>query len=428
MTKQPEISTTVLPSRRWIVSVLTLFFALTIVRTQSAQAQTFTVLHEFTGGSDGANPTVGLTMDRGGNLYGITSPFSGGGTAFKLSQKNGAWTLATLHSFTGGSDGENPSAPLVFGPDGKLYGTTALRGQGGNGTVFSLAPPATVCKSVSCPWTLDVLYSFRGENDGAFPGGGLIFDSAGDLYGTTAQGGSGYQEYCEEFGCGVAYELSPSNGGWSESILYAFYTGLTATPLSGVIRDSSGNLYGSTQGGGLYPGYWGTVYELSPSNGSWSQTVLYEFTGQDDGCYPSAGLLADGVGNFLGATATCGADGGGTVFELTQTDNSWVYKLIYTFAGNDGPWATLTMDAAGSLYGTTVGGGAYGYGSVFKLTPSNGSWNYTSLHDFTDGVDGASPRSSVIFDASGNLYGTAAEGGTGSSCEYGCGVVWEITP
>lgn len=417
MTSRARTSTLFLDTTVWRLTLALTAALFVTVGTPSSQAQTFAVLHTFTGASDGANPMAGLTIDRSGNLYGTTFPINGlPGSVFVLSHKNAGWTLTTLHSLAGGS-----SARVVFGPDGKLYGTTDLRG----GTVFSLAPPSTVCKTVSCPWTLNVLHSFGG-NDGWAPGGGdLIFDHAGNVYGTTAEGGSGVQEYCEEYGCGVAYQLSPSNGGWSETSLYAFYTGSTATPFGGVIPDSSGNLYGTTQTGGLAPGYWGTVYQLTPSNGSWSQTVLYQFTGQTDGCDPIAGLLADGSGNFFGATWGCG---GGTVFELSQAGSSWVYKLIYSFNGNYGPAASLTMDAAGNLYGTTEGGGAYGYGSVFKLTPSNGSWTYASLHDFTNGADGRYPSSNVIFDASGNLFGTASEGGTGSSCEYGCGVVWEITP
>jgi len=314
---------------------------------------------------------------------------------------------------------------VVFGPDGKLYGTTAYDGASGGGTVFSLAPPPTVCRSFLCPWTLNVLHAFD-LADGYIPGGGdLIFDRAGNLYGTTTQGGRFTQEYCEEFGCGVAYQLSPSNGGWSQTMLYQFSTGSIATPFGGVIMDSSGDLYGTAEAGGLN---WGGIYQLTPGDGSWSQTVIYQFMGQDDGCAARAGLLADGAGNFFGATEACGSGNGGTVFELSQVGGNWVYNVIYSFTRNFGPVASLTVDAAGNLYGTAVGDGAYGLGSIFKLTPSNGSWTYTSLHDFTGGVDGSTPFSNVIFDAGGNLYGTASEGGTGLACDHGCGVVWEITP
>jgi uncharacterized repeat protein (TIGR03803 family) len=427
MTTTPQHSTSVLSSSLGGAALaVALICALTLVLMQRAQAQTFSVIHNFTGGVDGATPWAGVTIDQGGNLYGTASEggADGNGTVFKLSREGSGWILTPLHSFTGGSDGSTPLARVVFRPDGKLYGTTE-QGGAGPGTVFSLAPPPTACKTALCPWTETVLHAFEGGDDGTFPGGGdVVFDRAGNLYGTTSYGGSGYQPYCQEFGCGTAYKLSRSNGGWSKTVIYEFYTGPTATPYGGVILDSSGNLYGTTEGGGTADS--GTVYQFTPDNGSWSQTVLYTFLGQNDGGGPWGGLLPDGSGNFYGATAYEGVYGGGTAFKLSLVGGNWTYNVLYSFSGT-GPQATLTMDAAGNLYGTTEGDGAYGYGSVFKLTPSNGSWIYTSLHDFTGGMDGQNPVSNVTFDASGNLYGTALEGG-GSACEYGCGDVWEITP
>lgn len=141
------------------------------------------------------------------------------------------------------------------------------------------------------------------------------------------------------------------------------------------------------------------------------------------------GLIFDPSGNLIGSTAIAGSGGTGTVFELTPSGNTWAFDLLYSFVGNfDGPRGSLIMDSAGNLYGTTVGAGQYSKGSVFKLTPSSGGWTYTSLHDFTGGSDGGYPIGNVTFDASGNLYGTASSGGTGTACYEGCGVVWKITP
>lgn len=168
---------------------------------------------------------------------------------------------------------------------------------------------------------------------------------------------------------------------------------------------------------------WGTVYELTPSGSGWTEQILHNFQNGDDGIWPIGGLLLSPSGNLYGTTSTGGTNGGGTVFELQPLKASWIYTLFYSFTGSGGPEASLTMDAGGSLYGTTYYDGAYGWGSVFKLTPSNGGWSYTSLHDFTGENDGSRPISDVIFDAQGNLYGTASLDGAN-----GQGVVWEITP
>jgi len=174
---------------------------------------------------------------------------------------------------------------------------------------------------------------------------------------------------------------------------------------------------------------------LTPSGSGWTETVLYSFTGGTDGANPYAGLIFDQAGNLYGATGNAGADNGGTVFELTPSGGSWKFSLLYSFTGvhgqfAPGPIANLTFDSSGNLYGTTHGDGAFNFGSAFKLTPAGGSWNYTSLHDFTGGTDGGYPRSSILFDKNGNMYGTAAEGGTGNptNCVGPCGVIFKITP
>ena len=219
----------------------------------AAQGQTFTVIHKFTG-SDGANPYAGLTIDRGGNLYGTTqygghlsSTCPGGcGTIFRMAQRGSGWLLSDLYEFTAGPEGY-PQARVVFGPDGTLYGTASGfggYGDNGPGAVFNLRPPATVCKSVSCPWTETVLFQFVYGGTGFFPLGDLTFDAAGNIYGTTQYGG--LTQYCSGGGCGVAYELTQSGGVWTESILHAFTSGADgAYPNSGVIFDQAGNLYGT---------------------------------------------------------------------------------------------------------------------------------------------------------------------------------------
>lgn len=392
-----------------------------LAATISRQTGTYAVLHNFTGEQDGANPTSGVTLDAGGSLYGTT--FNGGigfGAAYKLKSSVSGWLLNPLYSFAGGSDGANPTARLIFGPDGALYSTTLYDGLG-YGTVFKLQPPPRACATVFCPWMKTELYSFQGDPDGAFPEiAELIFDHAGNLYGTTYNGGL-------SIGLGgTVYELTPSgNGNWTESVLYRFMgppDGERAD--AGVILDSGGNLYGTTHDGGQY-GY-GIVYKLSPSNGNWTESVLYSFQNGSDGGNPYSGLILDS-GNLYGATSS-DTSGGGTVFELSPSGGGWTLTTLYSFVGSPmggfgcGPVGSIVM-SAGSIYGTTLCDGVFQYGNVFKLTPSNGSWIYTDLHDFTGGSDGGSSYSNVEFDGSGNLYGTTYSGGS-----HGDGVVWQIMP
>ena len=397
--------------------------ALTMAATFSAQAQTYTVLYNFTGGQDGAYPEAGLTMDRAGNLYGTA--YQGGGsnrgTVFKLAHKSAGWVISPLYSFTGREDGGAPIARVVFGPDGSLYGTTEFGGRNcgsGCGTVFNLKPPVTFCRSVFCAWTQTVLYRFGGSGDGANPGyGDLTFDQAGHIYGTTYFGGNNAQ--------GVVYELTPSNGSWTESAIYVF-SGASdgGNPYSSVIFDKAGNLYGTTFAGGDN-GY-GTVFQLKASGSGWTENTLYAFQNSTDGGRPFGGVVFDTAGNLYGATSSGGSGSGGTAYELMPSNGNWTFGAVYSFVGSaylPGAYDSLTMDAAGNLYGTTTKDGAHGLGSVFKLTPSNGGWTETDLYDFVSGSGGAVPYGSVVVDANGNLYGTASQGGAN-----GYGVIWEITP
>jgi len=404
---------------------LAILFALTIGVGRAANGQTFSVIHTFTG-PDGWYPSTGLTLDSGGNLYGTT--VSGGaneGTVFKMTRHGSDWILTTLFDFNS-SDGYSPLSPVAFGPDGALYGTAQFGGLGA-GVVFKLTPPAHICSSVSCPWTQVLLHEFDGKHGTPLgPSGPLSFDAAGNIYGTTQLGGDYNSCIAGGLGCGTVYELTKSLG-WQESTLHAFTQRSDGEyPYSGVILDAAGNLYGTDPGG--------VVFELSPSGSGWAFQILTDFSG-NEGAETYAGLIWDQAGNLYGANAYGGTGQGGTAFKLSPTGGNWNVNLLFSFTGNgglnDGPESSLMMDSAGNLYGTTFEDGADGCGSAFKLTPSNGSYIYTSLHDFTCGSDGGNPISTLVMDADGNLFGTTTIGGNpgGHNCDgLGCGVVFEIAP
>jgi len=417
MTRQPRFTFHLLPS----AFALAMLGVLAILAPAPAWAQTFTVLHNFAGGAAGDQPYAGLTMNAAGDFYGTTQyggtgPYGGYGVVFRLARAGSGWIETPLYAFEGGSDGEYPLAGVVIGSDGALYGTTTgYNVYGDYGTVYRLTPPPSACASFICPWRETVLYRFSGASDGANPGyGNLVFDHAGNIYGTTLYGGGtgdcGYGP-----GCGVVYKLTHSGSGWTETVIWDFGVGGGSFPASGVTLDSAGNLYGTT----TYP----TVYELSPSGSGWTETTLSEL----DGSYPAyAGLVLDSHGNLFGTTG--GFQGAGNVYELSPSNGGWTLSTLYTFSGYEGPLDTPTLDAAGNVYGTSYMTGAYGVGQVFELTPSNGRWIFTDIHDF-NGSQGSGPVGGVVFDASGNMYGTTSAGGTGGSqCNGGCGTVWKITP
>ena len=407
-----------------------LILALAIVLTQSAQAQSRVPLHEFTGGQDGGYPYAGLTLDRAGNLYG-TAALGGTyerGVVFRIIHKSGGWLFNPLYTFTGGDDGSVPYSRVVFGPDGSLFGTT--QGGGGNGclgggcgTVFNLKPPPHAPPQVLTPFTETVLYRFGGGNDGASPTyGDLLFDSSGNIYGTTEHGGG---KGCLPDGCGTVFQLRPSAGGqWAETLLYVFSGGSDGRfPYGGVVN-KVGSLYGTVAYDGAYA--CGAVFELIPSGPNWTKITLYDFNPNlGDGCNPQGGLIFDSAGNLYGTTVNGGYQGGGTVFELTPSGGGWTETVLYSFisGGGGGPTGALALDGAGNLYGTTWASGVYLLGNVFKLTPSGGGWQYTSLYDFTGHADGANSYGAVTVDAGGNIYGTVLNGGTHSE-----GVAFEIVP
>lgn len=402
----------------------------------TASAQQLKVLGSFNN-TNGANPSAGLVSDAAGNLYGTTC--CGGtynyGTVFELSPKvGGGWTEKILHSFNdNGKDGYNPTGNLIFDSAGNLYGT-ASGGTGlckeetyviGCGMVFELMPQPNGI------WKEKVLHNFfnRGEQ-GLDPTGGLVFDSAGNLYGTTTY--SGVPD-----GGGTIYELSPTAGGdWTFAVLYYFATG---NPAGNLVFDAQGNLYGTANYAGTY--LYGMAFELSPSaGGTWTETVLHSFDqNQDgtDGVCPCSSLIFDSAGNLFGTTVRGGIHdiGDGTVFELSPAaGGSWTETIIHNFdCHTDGcaPNAALVFDAAGNLHGTTSNGGAGscpyasgGCGTVFELSPqSGGGWTETALHSFGAGAYGAIPFSNLILDAASDLYGTTSKGGLSQD-----GTVFEITP
>ena len=410
---------------------LTLLFASVFAITPAAQAQSYQVLHNFTGGGDGATPTAGVVLDTAGNLYGTASAGGrGAGTVYELKRHGTSWLVNPLYSFTGGVDGAYPFAGVVFGQPNVLYGTTFNGGDGNNGVVFKLNPPPSACHSTICPWTETVLYRFPGGADGGILDyNGVVFDQAGNMYGSTSNGGSG--------DVGIAWELTPPNSWNTETVLYSF-GGLSGSFTdSSVIIDNAGNLYGASYEGGQ--GNLGVVFQLVPSGPPWTENVLHNFTGGDGG-YIIAGLILDS-GNLYGAASAGGMSAGGTIFELSPSGGGWSFNTLYSFVpyqGGEtcpsgeypyygpGPWARLSPGGDGNLYGTTCADGAYGYGNVFELSPSDSGWTYTDLYDFCalgpPCSDGAYPISNVSFDTNGNLYGTASTGGSS-----GVGVVWEIT-
>jgi uncharacterized repeat protein (TIGR03803 family) len=359
-----------------------LFFILLLVlmnlTAQPAQGQTYKVIYNFTGGQDGALPFAGLTPDGRGNFYGTTAIGGrwGEGNVFKLVHQGTDWAFSQVYSFQGGNDGAVPYAGVIPGADGVLYGTNSQGGGtcggGGCGTVFSLRPPATACKTAPCEWAETVLHRFDGA-DGASPLlGNLVFDDAGNLYGTTQAGG---HSGCGN-GCGLVYQLTLSSGGWTENVLYGF-TGADdgGTPWGGVIFDKAGKLYGTTSLGGTGGG---VVFQLADSGYGWTEKVLYDFA-RSDGYSPIGGLILDQSGVLYGTTSIGGRDSGGTVFMLSPSNGHWTFNLLYSFSltqnygTSPGPYGSLVMDTAGNLYGTTFSDGLYGHGNVFKLTPANGS-------------------------------------------------------
>jgi len=404
---------------------------------------TETVVYTFQGlNSDGPIRPNLSAFDSSGNLYGYTGQGGAGvcpycGSVFEISPEgNGSWKESDLWDFTGQRDGGGPAA-VVLGPAGQVYGATTAPTENTlfGGAIFQLTPKSQSDGSSK----LSRIYAFP-FTDGMEPFSGLVADGSGNLYGTTAWGGTNDQ--------GAVFELSPTAKGWKENVIYSFGPASNilysnATP-GGLVFDAKGNLYGVTEFGGANQE--GSVFELSPvAGGGWQERDLVSFSAGNGASEPVGGLVFDKAGNIYGVSLVGGTHGFGTVFELTQNSSGqWTSQTIYSFSGSDGakPQAGLTIDAAGNLYGTTELGGSGachdqtgGCGTVFELSYIAGAgWTETVLHSFlgAPGNDGAEPVAALILDGSGNLYGTTSTGGVRSErCALllaGCGTVFELSP
>jgi len=387
-----------------------------------------TILHRFTGGPDGGSPSSSLTFDLSGNLYG-TAAFGGNlnqcggygcGVVFELTRSNnGRWREHVLYAFQGGSYGSYPGGNLVFDGSGNIYGTTS---SGGTGTSCNQGCGTVfeLSPKQDGTWRETVLYSFQGDPNGASPKG-LTVGAAGSLFGITPGGG--------DHNNGIAYELSPGarNAAWSEKVLYEF-ANQDGTLNPGLVLDDHGHLYGSyysidVQFCGLSCG---AVFELKHLNGQWTETDLYDFLGGGNGGQPAASVIRDSNGALYG-TAAEGGNNFGIVYEIRRSGGKWKESMLYNFCSRnncaDGafPLAGLVMDSTGTLYGTTYWGGMAcswpGCGVVFKLVHTKNGWKENVLHNFRGGSsDGGGSQESLVLDEHGNLYGASGS------------VAFEITP
>jgi uncharacterized repeat protein (TIGR03803 family) len=349
--------------------------------------------------------------------------------------------LTTLHTLSG-TDGEFPIGGVAFDSKGNLYGTTRYGGSSNPGcpfldscgTVFQLSPDGVG------GWTFQTVYDFSGGADGAQPDGDLIVDNLGNIYGTTYSGGI-VNSICPK-GCGTVFRLSPSPSvGWSLTTLHSFTGADGANPYSGVIRDSAGRLYGTTN-------FISTVFVLVPAKSGWTFSTLYAF-GYRAGYAPYGGLTIDASGNLYGTNSLGGISGCnngygcGTVFELSRSGGVGKLTILHEFRSctyNDGaqPMGSLVIDSAGDVFGATeaggtgCGNGSIGKGTIFKLSRAAGEWREQVLHRF-NGTDGQSPTGDLAMDSSGVVYGATQYGGTGSGQEGTVfmlkrrGTVWDLT-
>ena len=395
-----------------------------------AEAQTYNVLYSFQGSpADGRNPQGGLLLDQLGNLYGTT--WSGGsdaccGIIFELDPTS---VERVLHTFSQtGTDGTHPAGDLVR-VGSTLYGTTYFGGgstacSSSCGTVFQLSRGIET-----------VAHDF-GASEGAYPSAGLIRDPAGNLYGTTLSGSGGsIPSACGSQGCGTVFGIIKGQ----ESVLYTFRGQPDGVNPGGtLVLDKAGNLYGTTAGGGQFNA--GTVFELSrQSNGKWTEKTLYNFRGMSDGAGPLGSLLIDDKGNLYGITQRGGlkpknvpacSSGCGAVFKLSpDTQGTWVESVLHSFSWSNGdgafPMGRIVRDTAGTIYGITNSGGASSMGIVYSIDVNK---QETILHTFTGGTaDGAAPVGGLLMDAAGNLFGTSSAGGSANCGGAGCGTVFKIS-
>jgi uncharacterized repeat protein (TIGR03803 family) len=333
---------------------------------------------------------------------------------------NAAWASTTkvAYSFAGDEDGEYPSTELAIDSAGNLYGTSVQGGDFGGGTVFQLTPSGQ-------SWTHTVLYNFTGGADGGQPYGGVTLDAQGNLYGSAVVGGTGHA--CED-GCGVAYKLTKSGNTWTQTVLHNFTGGNDGSGPGGRLTlDQNGDLYGMTPTGGAFG--LGVIYQLRYQSGTWKMRVIHTFTGGTDGGTASAGRLLLVAGHLYGVATVGGTYGQGVAFRLgINQAGKWELKTLYAFKGAPDagfPYGGLVFDGVGNLYGTTYYDGANDLGAVYQLSPGpQGAWTERVLYSFKGGSDGANSISTLVFDGAGNMYGTTSEGGA-AGC--GCGTIFKMT-
>lgn len=411
----------------WIVT--TIVTILCLVQGASAKT-TYKVLYNFQGGRDGMYPSAALVPDAAGSLYGVTaggglSRNGGCGTVFELRRVNRGWAEKVLYRFAGGADGCYPYTNLAIDGRGSLYGTTYSGGTGDCfgktcGTVFELTPAS------KGEWKETVIHRFAGGKDGELPNAGVVLDAAGNIYGTTEDGGG------SSCNCGVVFELSPqAGGGWNEKIIHTFSGADGADPCA-LAFDGAGDLYGVAAVGGNYDV--GVAFELSPASGrGWNENTIYTFSSDGEG---PVSLAFDGR-NLYGATIVGGSGNWGTIFELKHESNgSSTHSVLHGFTGGkDGryPGGLLRFDKSGNLYGSTSGdvtctkGNRWACGNVFELMSQSHQprRRLQVLHTFTGGSNGAGP-SGPAFDENGDIFGVAYTGGDGNCSGGGCGIVFEI--
>jgi uncharacterized repeat protein (TIGR03803 family) len=393
----------------------------------SLSAQTYDVLYSFPTEQSGADETSTLIFDGVGNLYGTS--FSGGttyghycslwggcGTIFKITPAGKKSTVFDFGLYA--DDGQNPSAGVITDRNHNLYGTTSYGGLYGFGTVFKLDASGQET----------ILHSFSGGADGKYALGGLLLDAEGNLYGTAQEGGNVAD--CEGYGCGTVYKIA-SDGTFA--VLHTFTGPDGNGPSSALIADSEGNLYGTAEGGGTSTnctGGCGVVFELGTTG---VETVLHSFAGSpSDGIDPQGWLVRDSAGNLYGTTTYGGEHNLGSIYEIDANNQESVLHNFLTSPPNPGgqyPFDGLTADANGNLYGTASVGGTYGHGTVFRLGADG---NFTVLHNFQGPPnDGMEPDGGVITDGHGNIYGATGVGGSGAcpppSGGIGCGVVYQLS-
>jgi hypothetical protein len=358
----------------------------------------------------------------------------------------GASKLQLLYNFYGKYGSPNPTGLLASDQPGNLYGVETLGGTYGQGAVFELT------KDTAGNWQQIVLYSFTGGTDGGQPQDGVTLDSAGNIYGTTIQGGAvDSNPYCANQylnGCGVVFELSRNGNQWQEAVLHTFQGLEDGLAPFAALTLHQGKLYGTTQWGGNVGGEWGygcgTVFELSQTDRIWNELVLHRFNcSPDEGALPTSNVVFDTAGNLFSVTrygGTGGGDGGcGTVFELSPAQGAWIFAGLYDFVcgGQDGqyPYGDLAIDRSGNIYGGTFTGGTgiscanswwdFPCGTVFRISPASGSWQETILYNFQGGVDGSMPLTGVTMGLGGRLFGATQNG---TSYGVGCGSAFELTP